>query len=293
MKKYKISDESLNKPLNFSFMNMESTIIPIDIDGEKKVLKVFNENHNYLDTKWKIIESFERLNEYFDERFILPEMIATTDKNIGYIMRFVKNINLENLLNDYNVSFKVKINCLKEICLLLEECKKIRSQSGDLSNFYIGDLHVNNFLFNVETRHLNICDMDSCSIGYSEPQCYRYLSCSHGLNNLSDKYPCVDGKFIPNENSDLYCAIMLIMNYLYNGPIEMMNREEFYKYINYLDSLEDRGVKLFDKELLTAFSKVYDKDDNVNPEGYLDTLSEKVLTRTNSVSYYYSKFKLY
>ena len=292
MQKYTIVKEELRTPLNFNFCNIESSIIPVTINGDKKILKIFKRNHNFLDIKWQVLEYFDQVRKFFDERFILPEMIAVTDKQIGYIMRYVNNINLETLLASNNIPFSEKLKCLKEMCLLLKDCEKLRHHE-QLSNFYIGDLHVNNLLYNLDTGHINLCDMDSCMIGCSNPQVYRYLSCSKGILDLPRKYPNIGGKFIPNENSDIYCAIMIIMNYLYAGPVEMMDRDAFYKYLYYLDTLKENGMRLFDKNLLYAFSRVYENGDNINPYPYLDTISCKSLIKANNVSYYYSKIKSY
>ena len=292
MQKYTIVKEELRTPLNFNFCNIESSIIPVTINGDKKILKIFKRNHNFLDIKWQVLEYFDQVRKFFDERFILPEMIAVNDKQIGYIMRYVNNINLETLLASNNIPFSEKLKCLKEMCLLLKDCEKLRHHE-QLSNFYIGDLHVNNLLYNLDTGHINLCDMDSCMIGCSNPQVYRYLSCSKGILDLPRKYPNIGGKFIPNENSDIYCAIMIIMNYLYAGPVEMMDRDAFYKYLYYLDTLKENGMRLFDKNLLYAFSRVYENGDNINPYPYLDTISCKLLINANNVSYYYSKIKSY
>ncbi len=293
MKEYKIKENNLSNPLHFNYCNVEGTIIPISINGEKKILKVFKENCDYLENKWSTIKSLEQAKEYFDDRFILPEMLAVTNKTIGYIMKYVNNINMETLLQDYNVPLIKKIQCLKEMCMILEECQKLRKQCEELSNFYIGDLHVNNLLFNLNTKKINICDMDSCSIGNNKPFVYRYLSCSKALTNLDNKYKKINGKYIPNENSDIYCATMIILDFLYSGPVEMMQIDEFYKYINYLDSLRDNGNRLFDKDLLYAFSLLYDQKNNINPIDLIDTISEKALLQANNVSYYYSKIKTY
>ena len=293
MKIYQINQEKLSNPLKFNYCNIEGTIIPIKISGEMKVLKIFQDDTDYIENKCYTINCLNNAKEILDERFILPEMIAVTNKTIGYIMRYVDNINFETFLKDYNISFSEKIKYLKEMCKLLEDCKSLRKSYEELSDFYIGDLHVNNLLFNTKTHQLNICDMDSCSIGKNKAYCYKYLSNSKGIDSLTDKYPRFNGKYIPNENSDIYCAIMIILDFLYNGQIEMMNRNEFYRYLNYLDSLKENGIRLFDKNLLYIFSKVFERDNNINPYEYLDSIQEKCLTRSSNLAYYNSKIKSY
>ncbi len=283
MEKYQLGD-NLDNPIRFNFTNIEGYIIPIIVNGKKMILKKFPDNSSYLDNKLYTIKYLDKMRDLFDDRFVLPSMLAYKDSVVGYTMDYIDNINLENLLKSYNVSLKQKINYLKEIGYILEYCKKIRESIP----FFIGDLHVNNFIFNKKTGKLNICDLDSSKIGNNKPFCSRYLTCSKGIKDLDNKYLKEDNIYVPNENSDLFCYIMLIMDFLYDGLVEFMTKEEFYDYINYLDR-----INLFDKELLDSFSCIYSSEDNINPYMLLDSISKESLEKAHNVTYQFTKMKLY
>lgn len=283
MKKYHISDK-LDNPIKFDFTNIEGYIIPIVVNGKKMVLKKFPDNSAYLDNKVYTIKSLDKFRDLFDDRFILPNMLAYQDNVVGYTMNYVDNINLEKLLKSYNFPLSQKISFLKEIGKILEYCKNIRESIP----FFIGDLHVNNFIYNKSTKEINVCDLDSSKIGDNDPFCSRYLTCSRGIKDLDSKYLKNDKTYIPNENSDLYCYNMLILDFIYDGLVEFMTKEEFYDYINYLDRMN-----LFDKELLDSFSRIYSSEDNINPYMLLDSISKEGLEKAHNVTYQFTKLKLY
>ena len=290
MKTYKVTRKELGiRSLEFDHSNTESRIIPITIDGKKMILKKFMEPYtqSYLDNKMYVIQKLNKYKEKIinvSKSFILPEMIAVDEqnKNIGYIMNYVAGKNLEIVLDDESISLRKRIDYLKQMCSLLESCEKLRK--GGISNFYINDLHVNNFI--VKGDNLYLCDMDSCRIENSKPQQSRYIVTSEGLSSLkgtlNSKYPgflkykgCV-----ANRNTDLYCAIIVIMNFLYGGPIQTLDKREFERYINYL-----RSTKVFDERLLLTFSQIYKNGGNINPKDYLDTITEKSLIKSNYMIY--------
>ena len=283
MQKY-IINEKLDEPIRFDFTNIEGYIIPIVVNGKKMVLKKFPNNSTCLNNKVYTIEYLDRFRNLFDDRFILPSMLAYDDDVVGYTMNYVDNVNLEKLLKSYNFSLNQKIGFLKEIGKILEYCKKIRKNIP----FFIGDLHVNNFIYNKSTKRINVCDLDSSKIGDNDPFCSRYLTCSRGMKNLDFKYLKNDKTYIPNENSDLFCYNMLILDFLYDGLVEFMTKEEFYDYLNYLDRLH-----LINKELLDSFSRIYSDEDNINPYDLLDGISKESLEKAHNVTYQFTKMKLY
>ena len=71
---------------------------------------------------------------------------------------------------------------------------------------------------------------------------------------------------MPDQNSDLYCYNVMILNYLYQDNITRLSIREFYEYLNYLNSI---GMPL---ELLDSFNKLFDLSDNVNPYEILDMI---------------------
>lgn len=73
--------------------------------------------------------------------------------------------------------------------------------------------------------------------------------------------------YIVDENTDIYCYSIVILNYLYNGKINGVSMNEFY---DFLTKMSDIGI---DKELIGCFERLFDDRDNVNPCDYIDTLT--------------------
>ena len=72
--------------------------------------------------------------------------------------------------------------------------------------------------------------------------------------------------FNPNKDTDLYCYNIMVLNTLFQGDILRLTIDEFYDYLNYLESIN------IDKELLSLISKLYTEDSNYNIYEYLDTI---------------------
>ena len=83
--------------------------------------------------------------------------------------------------------------------------------------------------------------------------------------------------FRVNENTDINCYTIIILNYLYNGKINNIGIEEFYRYINYLN---DIGV---DKELIQCFNKILMCGDNINPCNYIYTQTHKQICQARKL----------
>ncbi len=280
MKKYILSNGEYNgRKLDLGFINTESEIISIDFDKKMMIFKKFI-YEDTINNKVYTLNHLDKNSNCFDERFIMPEYLAHyKDKVVGFIMNYVDGINFGTYLDDVGFPHQEKVKHLYEIGVLLEDLKKIR-KNPKLANFYIGDLQERNFILNKKTGKLNICDLDSCSIGNNSHSYSKYLCCSYGVDKFKNKYPKVDDKYIPNINSDIYCYVILILNYLYYGYVEDMNISEYNQFLNYLDSLKSFGKRLYSKEFLDVISKIYSNDDNINPYMLLDSISEKALRKT-------------
>lgn len=101
--------------------------------------------------------------------------------------------------------------------------------------------------------------------------------------NYNDNINNGRGFVIANENSDLYCYVVMILNYLFNGSVTRMREEKFYDYLNYLDILG------FDKSLINCFEKIILNCDNSNPVDYLDTLTESNINGVKEKIYMLNK----
>ena len=146
--------------------------------------------------------------------------------------------------------------------------------------FYINDLHESNFIVD-SNDNVKVIDIDSCKINHNKIFNSKYLSSRSFINEIYKygknidstdteyhKYSTdVSGAFIPDENTDLYCYIIVILNFLYGENTARFTLQEFYDYLSYLESI---GV---DKELLSYFDKIVDGSPNENPYELLDSLN--------------------
>lgn len=257
--------------LNNNVFNNESRLFKIRINDQIKVLKQFL----YCDWDNKRLTTINTLiknKDSFDERFIIPEKIALYgDEMMGYIMRYVDNYNLSDVLksNEFPISFKKDM--LKQIGEILLYTDKIRKQNKELSDFYIGDLQTNNFMYDKHYKVLTVCDLDSCKISKKINYPSLYLNCNQYILFVGDKYPinCY-GDNIINRNTDIYCYIMLILSFLYGDSVYKLGLSEYNKY---LEHLINNGLS---SELVDLFARIYSEDDNINPVDLIDAIPDDI-----------------
>jgi len=275
-----ISKSELNslKPLEFSddFLNVESPIYIFNYCGTNMILKKISDSDgiillNKLDT----IQTINELSSYLPENFVIPKFLVSVDKRIeAFVEPFIKGETLNIILKDINISNEEKKYYLKRIGLILEQMKNIRNSSEKLRNFYLGDLHEDNFIVERDQRQIYVIDLDSAKISSDYFLNAKYLSHVTLMNYVNGKYNVnIHNHFFTNyivdENTDLYCYIIIILNFLYGENINNMNINDFYRYLNYLNELN------LDKNLLDCFSRIVSKNCNINPVEYVESLTSK------------------
>ncbi len=231
-------------------------------------------------------------------------------KNIqGFDLPYVDGITLETFLRDTKISKRLHIKYLKEIGKILDQLDHIRNNS-ELDSIYLNDLHASNFMIDKKTMELKVVDLDSCRICDSRPFPARHLTPFSLLTNApANKYDIYkknmigeDGSIIlqmvsdddygkayctyknykdelgfvnSNEQSDLYCYSILVLEYLYGPNIDFISLEKFYNYMNYLESLD------IDQELINGIIQIVTGAPNVNIAPYLDLLKDEQIIKAN------------
>lgn len=219
---------------------------------------------------------------------ILPEKIAIYNHEIiGFTLDYINNINFGLLLKDVKVPDKEKKNLLIEAGIILEKMRRLRD-NDIVNDFYLNDLHEANFIYNLDTKHLNVVDMDSASIGGNKPFAAKYLTPFSPVAEMPYKYPVnpelnYPGYIIPDQNSDYYCYNVMVLNYLFDDKITKLDIREFFIYLNYLDSLG------YNKEILDVFYKMYEASDNKSIAPYIDSLPHDLKTITLSRKKFFDK----
>lgn len=251
----------------------------LNYQGKIYLLKKLNIDINNgdikeLNNKMYTIKLLDTYRQYIPDSFLLPEFLVAIDKNINtFAMNYINGINLSEILNDPLLDCEDKKYYLKRVGQILEQMKSIREKTP-LTDFYLGDLHEDNFIISREQRKIYVGDLDSSKIMDNDIPNAKYLTPSPLLNYVPDKYPTsletvAFTNYQINENTDIYCYVIIPLNYLYNGHINNLEIKEYYRFINYLDDIK------VNQELLNCFDKILSRESNINPVNYIDSLTSK------------------
>lgn len=243
--------------------------------GKEKLLKKLHRTDGIIfANKLYTIEALNANKDSIPSNFILPESLVSINKKIeAFTMKYIKGINLSVILNNPDITYEEKIHYLKSIGRILEQMQNIRKYTN-LNNFYLGDIHEDNFLVERDKQEVYIVDLDSCKIAGNKSFPGRYLTNSSLIKYNNTKYQTLSqtddlADYKIDENTDIYCYIIMILNYLYDGRVDRLSLDKFYDFINYL---EDIKVNI---ELIECFNKIVVGGNNINPCNYLDTLTPK------------------
>lgn len=243
--------------------------------GKEKLLKKLHRTDGIIfANKLYTIEALNANKDSMPSNFILPESLVSINKKIeAFTMKYIKGINLSVILNNPDITYEEKIHYLKSIGRILEQMQNIRKYTN-LNNFYLGDIHEDNFLVERDKQEVYIVDLDSCKIAGNKSFPGRYLTNSSLIKYNNTKYQTLSqtddlADYKIDENTDIYCYIVMILNYLYDGRVDRLSLDKFYDFINYL---EDIKVNI---ELIECFNKIVVGGNNINPCNYLDTLTPK------------------
>lgn len=232
------------------------------LENMKKVIKLLSEYE--MEDKKYILNEIYRNRKDMPYEFIIPDYLVKGETVNGYMMPFVEGYNLSSILNCEHITLKDKIYYLKKIGKLLEKLK-------NYEDLHINDLHEDNILVDIDTKQIKVLDMDTIKINNSLTFPAKYLG-QFSLINTTPKYRLVktlEEYAIADRNTDIYCYSIMILNYLADRIVDCMSKEEFNNYLNYLDSI---GM---DRELLDVFHRLIEKEDNINPMDYLDSITEE------------------
>lgn len=250
----------------------EGSILRNPLNG-KEVLKILHQQNGlYLSNKLYTLNSLYDIEDALDnDSFVLPNRLLTVDdKVVGFTMPLINGVTLADILFNADIDIKIKVKYLKKIGTILDAMASFRKEYPQ-SNWYLNDLHERNFMVDLEKERLYAVDLDSCRILGNHPFVSKYLSLFSPLIDFPEKYHTdfqisCGGDFVADENADLYCYAMLVIDFLYGARINYASKEEYFRYLEYLKSI---GAP---QELVDAWAKVYTNDNNVNFAPLLDSL---------------------
>ena len=237
----------------------------------------------------EVISKVLFLNRYknlMPSNFVIPEFLVLLDnKDLYMAIDYINGNNLGDVLKDKNINIYDKKIYLSYIGNTLEEMRHMR-ENPLLSDFCLGDLHEDNFI--VSNKKLYTIDLDDAKIDSISPIA-SYLQVGSLFSYLhTDKYIIEDYnpyfvKYKVDYNTDMYCYIMVILNFLYGDNVNNMNINDFYCYLDYLYKI---GI---DSSLLECFNSISSSDDNINPMNYIDSLTSNQIYRAKKIVYKYNK----
>ena len=237
----------------------------------------------------EVISKVLFLNRYknlMPSNFVIPEFLVLLDnKDLYMAIDYINGNNLGDVLKDKNINIRDKKIYLSYIGNTLEEMRHMR-ENPLLSDFCLGDLHEDNFI--VSNKKLYTIDLDDIKIDSISP-IVSYLQVGSLFSYLhTDKYIIEDYnpyfvKYKVDYNTDMYCYIMVILNFLYGDNVNNMNINDFYCYLDYLYKI---GI---DSSLLECFNSISSSDDNINPMNYIDSLTSNQFYRAKKIVYKYNK----
>ena len=266
--------------------NSEAKMYRFNYRGKEKVFKNLHRlKGSIFANKLYTLEMLSTYKDVLPSSFVVPDALCAVNGSItGFTSDYIDGINLQVLLNNPKVDLNTKIYYLETIGNILEQLKHIRDNE-EVDGIFLNDLHAGNFIV-TPSNELKVVDLDSCKICGNKPFASKYLSYNPSVDpqakpkhlfNHSKKYQIFEkdqpkeyyselGYIDADENSDLYCYIITIMNFLYGASMNKMTMDEFYDYLHYLGELG------FKKKMIDCFERIILDCDNTNPRNYLSDL---------------------
>lgn len=280
--------------LSRNIRNTEGVIYDFTPKGNpspKIFKKLHYQNGPVFGNKLFTIEMLDSNRDFLPPSFCIPDSIVTVGGVVqGITLPKIKGKNLADILSDSSVPVEDQIFYLQEVGQILEQLKRIR-QNTDLKDIFINDLHESNFIVNEKNHEVYVIDLDSCRIKNSQPTPSKYLTPKTLIDSVQGKYQFAEencptyGYVVADENSDLYCYTMMVLNYLYGSNITKLSLEEYYEYLEYLRTLG------YGEKFIFALQTIVIPQKNVNISQYLDELSSEQVYRARESVYQYVKQK--
>lgn len=278
MKKFSLANGLINTEADLFILKVKN-----GWNTEYKMLKMFYNNSGlgFSNKLFTINELIDKKDIIAMNELVMPEKIVVVNDEVrGFAMPYIKSISFETVLNDNKIDNLKKIEYFKQISSILKNMDEVRKKS-ELSDFYLNDIHENNFVLNSETDKVNVVDLDSCKIGGNKSFAAKYLTIYAPISNMNSKYKInndinFSSYIIPDKNTDLYCYTMMILNFIFRGKAYLMSKDKYYLYLDYLRSIG------YSYNLLDKFSKIYEYVDNELISDELDDLSNEMIYKSHN-----------
>ena len=287
--------ESL-EPLKLSknIRNTEAEVLEFKhkgLTGPHVLKKMHYREGAVFGNKLNTLYLLDHYKEYIPPSFCIPDSIVTVGGKVqGLTLPKIEGQNLADILKDKNVPVTDQLFYLKKAGQLLEQLDRIRKNTA-LTDIYINDLHESNFIVNDKNHELYVIDLDSCKIKDNQPTPAKYLTPTSLVTAVQGKYKLADpncptyGYIEADENSDLFCYTMMVLNYLYGDSAYKLSLEEYYEYLEYLRKLN------YSDNFINALQNIVTNHKNENIYPYLEELTKEQVYRSKENVYKLTKQK--
>ena len=254
-------------PLEPGVLNTEAYMLVLNRkyspDKKERVFKYLDaqEDKEIMSKKLYTITTLDTLDEYKEiQDLIIPDSIIYVDGNIaGFACPIIYNHrNLGIIINNPNVPLDVKLSYLKQMGDIIDKVQRVNNYDN---KFQFGDLNEFNFIID-KNNQVKAIDLDSAYLGIGEPLSMAYyLLKNQYIKSLPEKYKSSKkGIVIPNDNTDLYCYNMILLNALSKENLYRKDINTYYEYLDYIKHLS------LPSDLLESFNNIYIPKDNINPK---------------------------
>lgn len=254
-------------PLEPGVLNTEAYMLVLNrkysSDKKERVFKYLDalEDKDIMSKKLYTITTLDTLDEYKEiEDLIIPDSIIYVDGNIaGFACPIIYNHrNLGIIINNPNVPLDIKLSYLKQMGDIIDKVQRVDNSE---IKFQFGDLNEFNFIID-KNNQVKAIDLDSAYLGVGEPLSMAYyLLKNQYIKSIPEKYKSSKkGIVIPNDNTDLYCYNMILLNALSKENLYRKDINTYYEYLDYIKHLS------LPSDLLESFNNIYIPKDNINPK---------------------------
>lgn len=237
---------------------------------QTKLLKKFylTEGETFSNKLYTLNSLIDNKNKIAIPRIIFPDSMVTVNKRlVAHMMDYIEGNNLYATLDNYKIPHEKKIDYFRQVGQILCDMENARKYRLN-GNFFLGDMHEQNFVVSRDDKVFAV-DIDSCRILNNNPFPSKVMSNNVMVRQYPNKYICNNLGFIPNENTDLLCYNMMILNYIANNNMSNVDEYDYYNYLQYLEKMK------VSYKLLDYFYKLYSYADNESPIDVLDKIPEK------------------
>lgn len=257
------------KQKNTTGHNSESTLYIYN----KYLLKIFKQLYN-IERKQYTLNALDENRILIKEdlkEILLPVFSFYVDGIYkGFGMKNIPGVSLDYYLKNPHTPFEQKLNALIKLGLFLEKLDNLRKENSFYQNFFINDLHAGNVIV-MPDENIKIVDVDSFRIDNLKRFPSLYLESIHYSLLKIPKYQKYGDIVDANRESDIYCYIMIILEFITGKNFSGKNFDIFNYYMR---ELKENNFPI---ELIEAFKSIFDNEPNINPCHSLKKIKNQII----------------